>query len=82
LLLAGISSCYLVQQQISNTNRGIIDDMAGRRPHVSPILGDVADRVVPPGAGPPAPALSTGQPVPDIAHHCAAGAAPSRTKAG
>jgi hypothetical protein len=80
--LARIGSCYLVQQQISNTNRGIIDDMTRRRPRVSPIVVDVAYRVVPLGPGPSGPALSNGQPVVDIAHDCAAGAAPSRTKAG
>jgi len=80
--LAGIGSCYLVQQQISNTNRGIIDDMTGRRPHVSPTFGDVAYPVVPLGADPSGPARSNGQPVVDTAPDGAARAAPSRTMAG
>jgi hypothetical protein len=68
---------------MSNKNRGIIDDMASRRPRVVPIFGDVAYPLEPPGAGPSGPACSNRRPVViDVVCDRPAGAAPRRTKAG
>jgi hypothetical protein len=70
-------SCYLVQQQMSNKNRGIIDPMVGQRARVPTIFDVVTRRVVPPGVGPSGPAHPNGRPLVDAAHYRTAGATPS-----
>jgi hypothetical protein len=78
---AAVGSCYLVQQQISNKNRGIIDPMIGQRARVLTIFDDVACRVVPPGVGQSGPADSNDESAVGIAPYRSAGATRSNTKA-
>ena len=81
---AGDGSCYLLQQHFSNTNRGIITVMTGKRGPAVMICRDVANRVVPPGAGPSRPSGrrdSNGQTLVDIPRYRAAGATRNNTKA-
>jgi hypothetical protein len=79
LVSGGVSACYVVQQQMSNTNRGIIDGMAGRRAPVVPIVGDGPFRLVPARVGPSRLSDSNHALAVDIAHFRAAGTTPSNT---
>jgi hypothetical protein len=67
---------------MSNTSRGIIDCMIGRRAPEFPIFGAVAYRVVPASAGPSGPSHSNGRPLVEVAHYRTVAAPPSNTKGG